>query len=199
MNFDAHFGTEGVVIKKKKKQQNLLIWVVLIDCVMVCVGGIVYESRTVVGRHPVPYFCSGGCLCGYLLGLSFGWLWFLWGSMLLALRCCLSVPRYFVISILVLNSPEKRLFIFFILYPSFSELVFWWFHKLLLCRVLHIVDAFETKFWESNPTKEYDILKERKGKERKKQIEITNSLRWTVSHAHKFMLFVTWLPPTSGH
>lgn len=114
MNFDAHFGTEGVVIFKKKKQKNLLIWVVLIDFVMVCVGGIVYESRTVVGRHPVPYFCSGGCLCGYLLGLSFGWLWFLWGSMLLALRCCLSVPRYFVISILVLNSPEKRLFIFFI-------------------------------------------------------------------------------------
>lgn len=66
---------------------------------------------------------------------------------------------------------------FYFLYPSFSELVFWWFHKLFLCRVLHIVDAFETKFWESNPTKEYDILKERKGKERKKRIEITNSLR----------------------
>lgn len=109
MNSDAHFGTEGLVVRKKK-QKKLLIWVVLIDCVMVCAGWIVYESKTVVGRHPVPYFCCGGCLCSYLLDLSFGWLWFLWGSMLLALRCCLSVPRYFMISILILNSPEKRFF-----------------------------------------------------------------------------------------
>lgn len=141
MNSDAHFGTEGVVVRKKK-QKKLLIWVVLIDCVMVCAGWIVYESKTVVGRHPVPYFCCGGCLCSYLLDLSFGWLWFLWGSMLLALRCCLSVPRYFMISILILNSPEKR---FFFLYsvPTIPELVCWWFHKLLLCRLLYIVGHLE--------------------------------------------------------
>lgn len=47
-----------------------------------------------VGWHSISYFCRGGCLWDHILGLSLGWIWFLFWNMLLALRNSITFPRY---------------------------------------------------------------------------------------------------------
>lgn len=55
-------------------------------------GWIDHKDGAMVGRHSIPHFCGGDCMQCHLLGFSFGWIWLISRSMLLAICNYFTLP-----------------------------------------------------------------------------------------------------------